>query len=308
MRRREDRPLGQPSFRDQLFEAGFLLPTGVDGVYGRSAAFERLLASVDQLVRDAGPPDDRVELSFPPVMSREDYDKIEYLRRFSSLAGVVSVFGGTEDDHGSLMRAMDNGEPVDCHLAVSELALVSACCHPVYPSLAGDLAPEGATVTLLGQCFRREPSVDPFRLQWFRQREHVRVASAEAIEAWRVEAMARAISVFERLALPHTVDAASDAFFGRTGRLLARGQQDLELKVEFVVPVGDGEFSTACASLNLHRDHFGSVFGIRTPDGAVASSACLGFGLERITMALLAMHGLEPRTWSRSVRGALGMT
>lgn len=299
--------MGQPSFRDRLFEAGLLLPTGVDGVYGRSAAFERLLVSVDRLARDAGPPDDRVELSFPPVMSREHYDEIGYFRRFSSLAGLVSIFGGSEDDHRSLMRAMDAGEPVDRYLEASELALVSACCHPVYPWLAGDLGPGGVTVTLLGQCFRREPSVDPFRLQWFRQREHVRVASPAAVEAWRVQAMSDATSVFERLALPYTVDAASDDFFGRTGRLLAQAQQDLELKVEVVVPVGDGEGSTACASFNLHRDHFGSIFGIRTPDGAVASSACLGFGLERIAMALLAVHGLEPRTWSRSVRNALGM-
>ncbi len=307
MTRRRGQGLDQPSFRDRLFEAGLLLPTGVDGVYGQSAAFERVLASVDRLVRDAGPADDRVELSFPPIMSREDYDRIEYLRRFSSLAGVVSIFGGTEDDHRSLMRAMDADEPVDRYLAASDLALVSSCCHPVYGWLAGDLAPGGVTLTLLGQCFRREPSVDPFRMQWFRQREHVRVAGAEAVEAWRVQAISTATSVFDCLALPHTVDAASDAFFGRTGRLLARAQQDLELKVEFVVPLGEGAGSTACASLNLHGDHFGSIFGIRTADHALASSACLGFGLERVTLALLAVHGLEPHTWSRSVRDALGM-
>ena len=50
---------------------------------------------------------------------------------------------------------------------------------------------------------------------------------------------------------------------------------------------------TAVSSFNFHQDHFGSTFGIQLHDGTVANSACLGFGLERITLALFRAHGMD---------------
>ena len=61
---------------------------------------------------------------------------------------------------------------------------------------------------------------------------------------------------------------------------------------EALVPIANAE-PTAVASFNLHREHFGSVFGIRMADGGTASSSCVGFGLERITLALFRAHGLD---------------
>ena len=45
--------------------------------------------------------------------------------------------------------------------------------------------------------------------------------------------------------------------------------------------------------------------GSTTADGAVAHTACLGFGLERIVLALMQTHGLDPAAWPDEVRGAL---
>ena len=39
-------------------------------------------------------------------------------------------------------------------------------------------------------------------------------------------------------------------------------------------------------------------------DGEVAHSACVGFGMERIALALFRTHGLDPATWPVSVRAA----
>ena len=62
---------------------------------------------------------------------------------------------------------------------------------------------------------------------------------------------------------------------------------------------------TACLSFNYHQDHFGSIWGLKTADGETAYSACVGFGLERITLALFKHHGLDPGAWPESVRAAL---
>jgi len=37
----------------------------------------------------------------------------------------------------------------------------------------------------------------------------------------------------------------------------------------------------------------------------VANTACLGFGLERVVMALFKTHGFEPKTWPLAVRERL---
>jgi len=37
----------------------------------------------------------------------------------------------------------------------------------------------------------------------------------------------------------------------------------------------------------------------------VASTACLGFGLERVTLALIKTHGFDPLGWPADVRALL---
>ena len=72
-----------------------------------------------------------------------------------------------------------------------------------------------------------------------------------------------------------------------------------------MAPIGSDERPTAIISLNYHQDHFGHLFGIRTADGEVAHTACVGFGLERIALALYRRHGFDRATWSAiRARGA----
>jgi seryl-tRNA synthetase len=54
-------------------------------------------------------------------------------------------------------------------------------------------------------------------------------------------------------------------------------------------------------SFNFHQEHFGHTFDIRTQDGNIANTACLGFGLERIVMALFKTHGFKPEHWPSEV-------
>ena len=51
----------------------------------------------------------------------------------------------------------------------------------------------------------------------------------------------------------------------------------------------------------------GVAFDIRTHDGAVAHSACVGFGLERIALALFKTHGLDVSGWPLEVRNVLDL-
>ena len=79
------------------------------------------------------------------------------------------------------------------------------------------------------------------------------------------------------------------------------------LKLEIVTPIDSDTRPTAIASVNYHQDHFASVFGISTADGQAAHTACVGFGLERIALALYRRHGFNRGSWPLSTRGALGL-
>ncbi|MFL5896890.1 MAG: amino acid--[acyl-carrier-protein] ligase [Solirubrobacterales bacterium] len=295
-------------FLAELLAAGLLIESGVPGVYGRGAAFEAVRGGVDAAVTQAAADDEAERLAFPPLLPRRQLEEIGYLKSFPHLAGSIFSFAGDED------RAAEQGAQAERHEDWSEfqemtdLVLTPAACYPVYPAVAarGKLRPGGITVDAGGSyVFRHEPSGDPARLQMFHQREIVRIGEHEAVIAWRQRWRDRAVELLRGLGLEAEFDVASDPFFGRSGRLLARSQRAQELKFEVLVPIAGPE-PTAVASFNYHQDHFASTYGIEVEgEDPAAHTACLGFGLERIALALFRRHGLDPASWPGPVRDAL---
>lgn len=290
-----------------LIADGHLLPSGEPGLYGRGVAFEEVRTRLDALIDRISAPDRPERPRFPPLIPKRTLEKAGYLRSFPQLSGAVFSFtGGASAAEDMAERADRNGD-WGMHLSMTDLVLVPAACYPAYPAIArrGPL-PKGGVTLDLGGCyvFRHEPSADPARLQVFHQRELVRIGEADEVLAWREMWLERAKRIFEQTGLPAAFDVASDAFFGRKGKLLANSQREQRLKFEAQVPIASSE-PTAVASFNFHQEHFGSAFEIRLHDGKIASSACVGFGLERITIALFRKHGMETRDWPESIRTRL---
>jgi seryl-tRNA synthetase len=57
-------------------------------------------------------------------------------------------------------------------------------------------------------------------------------------------------------------------------------------------------------SFDNHQDHFGRLWGIKTAAGETAHTACVGFGMERMAMALFRHHGFEVEAWHETMREA----
>ena len=298
---------GEREYRDALVREGLLIPTGVAGVYGRSAEFEDTVERLNAMVTDLCRDDGVTLMRFPPVLNRAHLEKSGYLKSFPHLAGSVHSFAGDERAHRELLATVENGGDWAAGLPRTEVMLTPAACYPVYPTQTGTLPEGGRIADVLSYCFRHEPSDDPARMQAFRMRENVRLADPERVRAWRNLWFERARGYTAALALEATAVVANDPFFGRGGKLLAQSQRDLELKFEVVVPIASDTNPTAIISLNYHQDHFGSLFGIRTADGNVAHTACIGFGLERITLALYRTHGTSRAAWPSGARKALGL-
>lgn len=293
------------ALRDRLVDAQILRRSSVDGLYHRSAVFEGIVRGIERRVSQAG--DDRYAplQYFPPIMPRTDFIQTDYLRSFPDLIGSIDTFVGNDAQHTELVRLADSGADWTSALTPAEVVLCSAACHPLYASLTGTLPPLGSRFEVQGFCFRHEPSVDPARMQSFRQHEFVFVGEPENAQAHRDEWLARGAEILAGLGLEVEVVLANDPFFGRAGRMLAANQKETALKFEIVATVADEEHPTPITSANYHLDHFGLPFGIRTAGGETAHSACIGFGLERIALALLCRHGLDPASWPGDVRSQL---
>jgi seryl-tRNA synthetase len=297
----------QAAFRDELIAHGLFISSGVPGLYGKGAVFEDVRTRVDALITRAAVVDAPESMRFPPLLPRRQIETIGYLHSFPHLAGSVFAFEGGEEE------ALLQGERADRHedwsefQRMTELALVPAACYPVYPAVAarGPLPAGGVVVDAGGAwVFRHEPSEDPARLQMFHQREIVRLGAPDEVRAWRDGWCERGLGLLHSLGLDARPDRATDPFFGRGGRMLAANQRTQELKLELLVAIA-GDEPTAVASFNYHQDHFAGTYDLTLADGGGAHTACLGFGQERIVLALLHTHGLDPASWPADVRREL---
>lgn len=288
-----------------MLAAGLLVETGVPGLYGRSGEFERVVIALEALVARAGADRTPSVVRFPPVVARPVLERSGYLRSFPHLAGSVHAFAGDDHAHRDLLGELDAGRDWSAGLEPTALSLCAAACHPLYPTLPGVLPAGGGEFDVYGWVFRHEPSLDPGRMQAFRQYEFVHVGEAGDAVKHRDLWVERGLDVLDRVGLDARAEVANDPFFGRGGRLLSLSQRDEALKYELVCPIGPGEGSTALVSSNYHKDHFGDAFAITTSEGGVAHSACVGFGVERITLALLHAHGLHPDRWPARTRAVL---
>ncbi|RTL63448.1 MAG: amino acid--[acyl-carrier-protein] ligase [Hyphomicrobiales bacterium] len=299
----------QVSLLDQLLGAGLLFDTGVDGLYGRAGVFEDVVAGIERMVIAFGREDQAEVLRFPPGMNRAHFEASGYMKSFPHLAGTVHCFCGDEAAHGQLLGELAKGEDWTHGQKASDIVITPAACYPLYPLVAkrGRLKPQGGLFDLCSYCFRHEPSTDPARMQMFRMREYVRVGSPEQVMAFRQDWIERGKAFVTALELPHEVDLANDPFFGRGGRLASSSQREQGLKFELLIPVNSVVKPTACLSFNYHQDHFGELWGIEQHDGTKAHTACVGFGLERITLALFRHHGFDVKAWPAGVRTALGL-
>jgi len=117
----------------------------------------------------------------------------------------------------------------------------------------------------------------------------------------------RAAEIAGQLILPYRIDAASDAFFGRGGKLMAMSQIEQALKLELLGPVRSVAEPTACMSFNYHRDHFDVPWNLHDAGGEVMHTSCVAFGMDRLALALFATHGIDPKQWPAPVRQALAL-
>lgn len=293
--------------RERLLEAGLLFPAGAEGLYGRSATYQSVTEGIGRYVHRWATAVGATTVHLPPVLARSTFERTGYLRSFPDLAGSVHVFSGDDRGHAELLRRLERDDDWAALLTPGEVVLAPAACHGLYPMCSGRLPEGGRLFEVTAYCFRHEPSAAPSRMQAFQMHELVYLGPPADAERHRDRGLSVAVGMLGRLGLEVEVAPANDPFFGRLGSALAAGQRDERLKFEGLTPIEPGEAPVAVLSANCHRDHFGEPFGIETATGEVAHSACVGFGIDRVAIALLSRHGLEVSAWPPAVREELSL-
>lgn len=288
--------------------ASLFRPMGVDGVYARTAQYENVVQGLSNLISSHRDPEAEI-LRFPPVMSRHQLEKSGYLKSFPNLLGCVCALHGSEAEINGAVARHDAGGDWTTSLTPADLVLSPAACYPVYPIAAqrGPVPDGGYVFDIAADVFRHEPSKEIDRFQSFRMREYVCIGSPEQVSSFRQRWIDRASSIADLLALPYTLEQASDPFFGRMGQMKAVAQLQAALKFELLIPVRSHEKQTACMSFNYHKEHFGQVWDMKLMDGTLAHSGCVAFGMDRLAVAMFAVHGLDMSKWPAEVLKALSI-
>jgi seryl-tRNA synthetase len=287
----------------QLFK-----PSGVDGVYGRTGAYENVIEALVALISRHRPQGAEV-FRFPPVMPRASLEKQGYLKSFPNLIGAVCTLTGSDREISRSANKHEEGGDWTEDLKPADLVLAPAACYPIYPIAAerGTVPDQGYVFDVAADCFRHEPSRQIDRFQSFRMREYVRIGTPKQIQEFRDPWIERAKAIADAIGLSYSVDAANDPFFGRVGAMMANQQRADALKFELLVPVRSRESPTACMSFNYHKEHFGEVWGLNNSKGEVLHTGCVAFGMDRLAVALFVTHGVPIGAWPASVRQSLNL-
>ena len=143
---------------DAIAEA-LLLPTGIDGVYARTALFEDVVGGLTALISRHREPRTEV-LRFPPVMSRRQLEKSGYLKSFPHLLGCVCCLGGAETEIRAARRPLRGRRRLDAGAGGGR-----SRAHPrrLLSGLSAGREPrqlpaDGLIFDVACDCFRREPS------------------------------------------------------------------------------------------------------------------------------------------------------
>jgi len=282
------------------------------GRYGLGPRLTRLVQTLDRhmetIAEELGAP----PYQFPSLIAAEVLDRCKYLTNFPASLNLVSHL--REDlavlqDFAKTAACKDGAlhyppaatSPVDCLLSPS-------VCFHWYNWLRNTSLEAPRSITAVGKCFRYEASslTGLERLWDFSMREIVFVGADHFVLDRREQCVTAAARLLDALELEYEITTATDPFFVDSYAVQAAFQQGFELKFELLCPLPYSGKKLAVGSINYHRDFFGRSFSIEE-GGVPAHTGCIGFGLERLALAIAAQHGPTVDRWPGWLRGRVAV-
>jgi seryl-tRNA synthetase len=251
-----------------------------------------------------------VSFRFPALISPRYLERVQYFKNFPHSLSFVSHLRENLPD---IQRFMDQASVSDDGAVFAppegysqpSAMLSPTVCHHLYLALSESELPEsGLVATASGHCFRYE-SINMVSLErvWnFTMREIIFVGTDNQVHD-HINAVREAMRpLLEDLELSYKVVTANDPFFIGTFRDMTAYQAAFELKFEIRADLPYKSETVAIGSYNRHGDFFGRTLNIRMPDGSPACTGCLAIGFERLALAFVTQHGIDPDRWPEKIR------
>ncbi|QUS39094.1 hypothetical protein RPMA_09790 [Tardiphaga alba] len=268
-----------------------------------SGLLSRLVRFLDDaILRRFAPSFKPIEETYPNVIPIESLWRANHLSGFPEHLHLVSHL---ESDVESLDAFATRARQFkveaishdDSPQAASLLAHNPSTCYHCYALRAGrDIGPDQA-ITAITRCHRYEAinHRQPGRLLEFSMREIIFLGTPDYVRATRVRSLELVEQMVSDWSLYGTLVTANDPFFSSDFSNKAGQQHRLAMKYEYKADLPPHQ-SISVLSSNLHGPTFSKAFGI-TQGRHPINTGCIGFGLERIALALIAQHGDDVTTW-----------
>jgi seryl-tRNA synthetase len=271
-----------------------------------SPPMARLMRSIDDLALRAALELGAVELAVPHLVSWSTIERAGYARTFPQHLTACEIVA-TDLEVLDALAASDGTSIDPSYLAHAPVCISPSVCLHVFAAVTSrrdGVLVKPLLVTARAACGRYEGSglSLPTRLWSFTMREIVYVGDRQGALDFRDTALEYLERLAKDLDVPCELVAANDPFFTTEQANLAAFQTGFDLKHELVGRLPNGG-EVAVSSVNRHNQHFGTGFGITTADGEPASSACIGFGLERWAHWLHTRLGPDPANWPAVLQG-----
>lgn len=294
---------------EELTARGLLVETAA-GVYRDGPEMANIRHALLASLRSLFDPVD-ASIAVPPVVPLEVVRRAGYVIAFPHLLGVVGGFDGSVRDFATTIAPTAGAQIVQSEAPAWAapfndplFAMTPAACHGVYDLVPTPVGPSGFKATAVATCFRNERSSELGRFRSFQMFECVQVGSAAVVEDFIANGRAVVSEFFSALGIDDEWEAAVDPFF--LGEGVASVKKSDAPKHELATALMPGLPRVAISSVNYHEEHFASAFDLSSEIGPTVS-ACLGVGIERLTLALFGRYGLDVAGWPPAVRTAIGL-
>jgi hypothetical protein len=251
------------------------------------------------------------EYQYPTLIRTDVLDRCGYFNSFPQFLMFVTRLHSDIDTYRDFLDQYKQSGDVRT-FALSQCENLDYClpptmCFHTYHQLRDRQLGEeqNLVVTSRGKSFRFESRyhLTLERLWDFTIREIVFVGARTFVLECRQAFMREVFRMIdEEFGLMGFCEVANDPFFcNQDTAEKIWSQKLLELKYELRLNVA-ADRTIAAGSFNFHEGFFGENFQIRRGERDWARTACVGFGLERLTYAFLCQYGLDQRAWPAAVR------
>lgn len=290
-----------PNVTEALLERGDISQTG-NGKFVYKGQVAKVFRGLDDLFRAWAGEQSAAEEFFPISVKTETLKRAGYFKTFAQHAFFVSPLELS-------MPALESAQTGDVrpHLQSPDWVLSPTVCHHCFESLSDAAHKSHQTITALNQCSRYEVhdtgGLKRLRHYWMREIIFLR-STPEETQSALDDVLKLTTDLLRSWGISFKVKSASDPFFLDSGTGKRMFQTALLMKRELVLPV-EGK-SIACGSFNNHMKTLVEAFDITANDGEIASG-CVGWGYDRLILALFSQLGPDCENWPEQVRKDLGL-